>query len=244
MPAPFSPAAPSRAPVGGTRALTPYDLAPDRQPRIFAHLVRIEAGGEDGGSVPLADGETPVGRVHGGNLFTQDLYLSPLHATFRSDGARMHVRDEGSLNAVFVRLKGETSLTNGDVLRMGQELLRFDSFADSESIEADDGTQLHGSPEPGAWGRLVEMIAPDDYGNVHMLRSPEVVLGRSYGDITFQDDAFVSGTHCKVAQRGDTAIVSDLGSSNGTYLRAKGETPLDDGDLVLLGQQLFQLRHK
>ena len=154
----------------------------------------------------------------------------------------MHVRDEGSLNGVFVRLKGEVALADGDVLRLGQELLRFVAFADSPSIEAEDGTQLHGSPEPGAWGRLIEMIAPDDHGNVHLLRTPEVVLGRSYGDITFQDDAFVSGTHCKVAQRGDTAVVSDLGSSNGTYLRAKGEVGLDDGDLVLLGQQLFQLR--
>lgn len=223
--------------------MTPYDLAPDRAPRIVAHLVRIEAGGEDGGSVPLADGETPVGRAHGGPLFTQDLYLSPHHATFRTDGRRMHVRDETSLNGVFVRLKGETALEHGDVLRMGQELLRYDAFSDAEPAEAPNGTQLHGSPEPGAWGRLIEMIAPDDYGNVHMLREPEVVLGRSYGDITFPDDAFVSGTHCKVAQRGDNAVVSDLGSSNGTYLRAKSEVGLDDGDLVLLGQQLFQLRH-
>jgi len=209
---------------------------------VVGHLVRIEADGEDGGTVPLADGETPVGRAHGGPLFTQDLYLSPLHATFRSESGRMHVRDEGSLNGVFVRLKGEVRLVDGDVLRLGQELLRYDAFVDSEPIETAGGTRLHGSPEPGAWGSLVEMIAPDDRGNVHMLRNPEVVLGRSYGDIRFPDDAFVSGTHCKVAQRGDNTTVEDIGSSNGTYLRAKGEVALDDGDLVLLGQQLFQLR--
>jgi pSer/pThr/pTyr-binding forkhead associated (FHA) protein len=210
---------------------------------VVAHLVRIEAGGGDGGTLPLLDGETLVGRDHGGPLFAEDLYLSPLHATFSFEGGKMSVRNEGSLNGVFVRLKAEAGLVDGDILRLGQEILRFETFADQKEIESADGTRLHGSPEPPAWGRLVEIIAPDDHGNIHMLRDPEVVLGRSCGDITFPDDTFVSGTHCRVSHRGDSAKVADLGSSNGTYLRAKGQVPLDDGDLVLLGQQLFQLRH-
>ena len=36
-------------------------------------------------------------------------------------------------------------------------------------------------------------------------------------------------------------ILSDLGSTNGTYIRIKEETALASGDFVLLGQQLFRV---
>ena len=61
------------------------------------------------------------------------------------------------------------------------------------------------------------------------------------GTITFPDDLFVSGSHCRLRRQQGQTILSDLGSTNGTYIRIKEETALASGDFVLLGQQLFRV---
>ena len=54
-------------------------------------------------------------------------------------------------------------------------------------------------------------------------------------------DGFVSGTHCKVSTRDGRFFLRDLDSTNGSYLRVKAEGILAQGDLILLGQQLFKI---
>ena len=51
----------------------------------------------------------------------------------------------------------------------------------------------------------------------------------------------MSGAHCIVSTRQGRFFLSDQGSTNGTYLRVKGEQTLNEGDLLLLGQQLFRV---
>lgn len=36
-------------------------------------------------------------------------------------------------------------------------------------------------------------------------------------------------------------VLTDLGSSNGTFVRLTGETDLVDNDVLLMGQQLFRV---
>lgn len=66
-----------------------------------------------------------------------------------------------------------------------------------------------------------------------------VVIGRSAGaDIVIADD-FVSGRHARVVPRDDTAVIEDLGSTNGTLLgghRVSGPTRLEAGDLIDIGK--------
>ena len=35
--------------------------------------------------------------------------------------------------------------------------------------------------------------------------------------------------------------LTDIGSSNGTFVRINGETDVIDGDILLMGQQLFRI---
>jgi hypothetical protein len=37
-------------------------------------------------------------------------------------------------------------------------------------------------------------------------------------------------------------VLTDVGSSNGTFLRVRGTRSLVSGDLLLMGQQLFRLQ--
>jgi hypothetical protein len=36
-------------------------------------------------------------------------------------------------------------------------------------------------------------------------------------------------------------MLTDVGSSNGSYIRVRGERTVRNGDLLLIGQQLFRL---
>jgi pSer/pThr/pTyr-binding forkhead associated (FHA) protein len=93
----------------------------------------------------------------------------------------------------------------------------------------------------GAWGRLAHGVGIDASASVWVLRRPEEQLGRERGEIVFPEDGFISGAHCKLVTRDGRFFLRDIGSTNGSYLRIKGEGILAQGDLILLGQQLFKI---
>jgi pSer/pThr/pTyr-binding forkhead associated (FHA) protein len=73
----------------------------------------------------------------------------------------------------------------------------------------------------------------------HLTR-PELVLGREEGDVTFPDDEFMSRRHAALRKSGQRARIEDLGSSNGTFVRVRGERELKPGDVLRMGDQLLR----
>lgn len=232
--------APQAAPVEGGRAAPAVQTAGAPS----AHLVLIHPDGTEGEIFPLNAGETTVGRSNPSPIFAEDPFLSPRHATFYFVQGQLYVRDEGSLNGVFLRIRAEVELFHWDMFRIGQQLLRFEEMSQVRPIMpgSGDGTTVMGSPVRGTWGRLASVVALDTTTSVWALRKPEVFLGRERGEMVFPDDGFVSGSHCKVAMRRGRYFLGDLDSTNGTYLRIKGEGIVTRGDLLLLGQQLFKVQ--
>jgi pSer/pThr/pTyr-binding forkhead associated (FHA) protein len=51
----------------------------------------------------------------------------------------------------------------------------------------------------------------------------------------------VSGSHAVLSDRNGRGFLKDLVSSNGTFVKAKGETVLRNGDLFLLGRNLLRI---
>ncbi len=79
--------------------------------------------------------ETIIGREVGDLVFTDDPFLSRRHAAIIVQGAtssskgqprRFSLMDLGSSNGTFLQLREEIRLKNGDHLRIGQQLFRFD----------------------------------------------------------------------------------------------------------------------
>lgn len=102
----------------------------DSQPR----LVRIEAGGERGATYPLPIGRTVIGRTEGDLAFADDPLLSGTHASIEvesttgEDGSRVVrcvLRDEGSRNGVYLRLREPRQLSDGDLIAVGRQVVRF-----------------------------------------------------------------------------------------------------------------------
>ncbi|MCA9603331.1 MAG: FHA domain-containing protein [Polyangiales bacterium] len=204
-------------------------------------LVVIRPDGTEGESVPLGSGTTKVGRNAGG-VFANDAYLSPDHATFTFDGDSLSVTDNGSLNGVYWRIEPEAPVTldDGTVFRIGQEIVRFSHLAAPKSAK---GVDVMGSPNPGFLGRIALITGRDSTGNAYCIPADGFHLGRERGDIIFPDDGYVSGLHCRIHREGSKVAITDVGSSNGTFVRVKGKLKLTSGMLVLMGQQLFRVEY-
>jgi FHA domain/zinc-ribbon domain len=207
--------------------------------RARLSMTLIRPDGQEGGVHELVLGANRIGRNYG-SLFENDGYLSPVHAelTLQANGTG-RVRDLDSLNGVFVKMTQEEELVSGQIMRIGQELLRFEFIGTPEPSA--DGTELMGSPNPGYWGKLIVIIGRDVTGAVFPLLGESISLGRERGEINFPDDGYVSGLHARVVLRDGRAFLSDLGSSNGTFIKVNGERAIGHESFVLLGQQLFRI---
>jgi pSer/pThr/pTyr-binding forkhead associated (FHA) protein len=202
----------------------------------------IRPDGTEGESFPLGDGATVVGRDSAGP-FASDAYLSPQHAEFRFEGDSVVVSDKSSLNGIFRKIDPEqpVPLATGAVFRVGQEILRFEALPEPEKTS--DGTELMGSPNPGFIGRIRLVVGRDGYGSSYCVPPGGMHLGRDRGDIIFPDDGYVSGLHCRIHGEPGDVQLTDVGSSNGTFIRLEEPTPLPTGTLLLMGMQLFRVEY-
>ena len=94
---------------------------------------------------------------------------------------------------------------------------------------------------PGKLGRLSLITGRDTTGNSFTIPAHGIHLGRERGDVIFPEDGYVSGLHCRVAAEAGRMFLTDLGSSNGTYVRLNDEREVRTGDILLMGQQLFRV---
>jgi pSer/pThr/pTyr-binding forkhead associated (FHA) protein len=209
-------------------------------PATRGRLILIRPDGSEGGAHTLYDGENIIGRGQG-PLFDNDAYLSPRHGEFLVGPTGMVIRDLRSLNGVFLKITQDEPLESGDIFRIGQELLRFEIISAPQPLE--DGTEIMGTPNPGFWGRLSVVVGRDVDGSAFPLFGDAVTLGRERGDILFPEDGYVSGQHARVSLRDGRFVLEDLNSSNGTFIRVRGERAVGPGAAILMGQQLFRISY-
>jgi len=233
------PSAPPPSAALAATALAPSLSPPLSPPR--GSLVLIRPDGSEGDSVPLGD-QTLVGRQAGG-VFAADLYLSPRHATFFFEGSQLYARDEESLNGIYIRIDRDlpVELRDGAIFRIGQELIRFSAVA--ATPVGPDGVEAMGSPNPGYVGRLSLVIGRTTTGNAFPIPPQGLHLGRERGDLVFPEDGYVSGLHARIHGEHGRVFLTDVGSSNGTFVRVNGRHPIRSGDLILMGQQLFRAEY-
>ena len=86
------------------------------------------------------------------------------------------------------------------------------------------------------------VIYGPDLGKKFNLEGPSYIIGRSSKCDIQIDQESVSRNHAKVINGGKTAIMRDLGSTNGTYVNDQliDERVLRDGDFVKIGRTIFK----
>lgn len=238
----FNVAAASNPPQGKSGANVPAANLGGSAPAVSVTLTALRADGSEAGSFVLPD--TPVTLIgrDTGSIFAGDSYLSPRHASVLISGNQVTVRDEGSLNGVYLRLRPQSpwQLKFGDMFRIGQEIIKLEALEGQSP--GPDGVVRLGSPREGYVGRLALVIGRDTTGNAFPIPRGGVHCGRERGDILFSDDGYVSGLHCRIAPEDNGQIyLTDVGSSNGTFVRLSRDHALSPGDILLMGQQLFRV---
>ena len=212
-------------------------------------LILLLPDGSDGGTYPLRQGETVVGRTQGNIRFVDDGYISPRHATFFTRDNQVMVRDDDTVNGLFVKLRGETNLQDKDLVLLGKQLLELTILRppkdNGDEIEIDltddKPPPTWGSPYGQYWGKLTQLMSGGRKGNTVLLAGENTDLGRERGDVTFPGDGFVSASHLRVAHRDGTVTAKDLGSRNGTFLRVRQEAQLRTDDILIIGEQLLRV---
>jgi len=206
-----------------------------------AKLTLIRGDGEDGVSFTLAGTDHLAGRGDCPISFPDDSYLSPIHANFRYANGQLVVRDEGSLNGVYIRITGTARVEPGTAILVGEQVLSVRPAPQPEDVPDSEGTYYSASMMRPATLEIVQQLKGGASGWVFRLAQASVSMGREGNDINFPDDPFISGRHAQVALAGAVLSVTDLGSRNGTFVRVTGEQVLKHGDYVFLGQQLLRV---
>jgi pSer/pThr/pTyr-binding forkhead associated (FHA) protein len=212
--------------------------------RDRARLVAILKDGSEGQTYPLSEEATEIGRKEGTIILPDDPYLSPRHARLTEQNGRYFLKDLASTNGIFIRIRDKSRLHHGDVLLVGQQVLRFEVLEESErglGPASQHGTLLFGTPEGSCIARLGQMTTEGIMRDYYHLRGQEVVIGREGPDIVFPDDPFMSRKHARISYDGGSRafVLEDLGSFNGTSLRFRGERELQSGDQFRVGNHLF-----
>ncbi len=210
-----------------------------------AKLILIRAEGDaamEGLSFALNAQEHIVGR-QGHLTFPEDRFVSPRHANLFYRDGKLVVKDEGSVNGVFVRLRGSIDLQPGDMFLAGEEVFRADATPKASDHPDPDGTYFWSSPKRPSPFRVVQILQGGAVGNVVCARDAGITIGREGGEMNFPTDVYMSATHCRVEAdpSGSKLVLTDLNSRNGTYVRMRGERELNHGDYIFIGKKILRV---
>jgi len=211
----------------------------------WGNAILVNRDGSDGQRFTLAGEYLVIGRSGADVEFADDRFLARQHARLeRATDGTVKVHPLDTLNGVFRKTDAPVELVDGTTILVGREVLRYERV-DAEETKVHPlvrhGVALFGSPPREPWGRLLQIVPSGGHRDVRHLAGEEIVLGREEGDIVFRDDAFMSRRHAAITWDGKRAQVTDLGSSNGTFVRVGGPTLLKHGDHVRMGDQLMRI---
>jgi len=239
-----APAPAPAAPPPAHAASTPPPIRPNAD-RPWGSLYSMRRDGTDGERHFLAGDWIEIGRPGAAaDLVFEDRYLALRHARIEQQaGGGCRVVPIDLLNGVYRRIRAPQAIAGGTQILVGRELIRFELVADGEREAAPlerFGMTMFGSPPRAPWGRLVQVLGSGGLRDVRHLHGTEIVLGREEGEIIFRDDEFLSRRHAVLKWQGGQCVLEDLKSSNGTFVRLHGPQPLENGDMLRMGDQMFR----
>ena len=209
-----------------------------------ARLTLLGESGEAVQSYTLDGGEAVIGRADADIRFESDHFMSPLHARLEQRDGELYLRDLGSRNGTWIFIDAPSKLTDGDLILVGSQLLRFRrlGYPGPHPPEA-DATRRMGSQIPTVDVAVLEQLRAD--GSVrdvfHLSPGRAVIIGRESGDWLFPYDATMSGRHAEIRTEDSEFFVHDANSRNGVAMSVRGERVLHKGQRLLAGDQILRL---
>jgi serine phosphatase RsbU (regulator of sigma subunit) len=125
--------------------------------------------------------------------------------------------------------------------------------ADSDALHVDDRTTLVVGPtarqDASREDRVHFLVVAEgaEHGRIIELGAEPVTIGRTPPCEVVLRDVELSRNHCRVILRHDGVLVTDLGSTNGTFVdgrRVEGAAPLLDGGYLQIGRHLLKYERR
>ena len=199
--------------------------APKTVEKPAAWLVGVLPGGMEEEERPLAaKSVTSIGRRDCDISFPDDTLMSKRHASIAVNDNGVVLRDDGSANGVFLKVRSDSksTLIDGDLLRAGRQFLLVRKGKKGFSLVHYD-----------AKGRELGQ---------HTLNPGTIIAGRKAPDLTLDaNDGTLSRRQLVFTVDEETLLVKDLASANGTFLRVRDSVRLRHGDGFQVGRQRFLL---
>lgn len=197
-------------------------------------------------TVMIETSDATIGRADGELRFSDDVYMSPVHAQLSFRDGQLYLRDLGSRNGTWLYQTEPYKLQDGDSVLIGSQILRFRrlGYPGPNPPEA-DATRRLGSVVPSADVAVLQQLRADGSArdSCHLSPARSVVIGRTEGDWLFPYDQTMSGRHAEVRSEDLEFIVLDLGSRNGIAVAVRGERPVKAGQRILLGDHTLRVEH-
>lgn len=210
---------------------------------LKGRLIVLKRDGSDGESITLSGETFDIGRSATSKAFPDDPFLAPRHVRFLAHAGGVRVRPLDNVNGVFVQIREPYELQSGDVFYIGRELIRFEMLGSDERDLApivEHGVRMFGTTPRESWGRLRQLTTAAVVRDVWHLSRAEILLGREEGDIVFPDDEFMSRRHALLSRLGARVRLEDQHSSNGTYVRLRGDRDVQPSDVLRVGDQVLR----
>jgi pSer/pThr/pTyr-binding forkhead associated (FHA) protein/ribosomal protein L40E len=218
---------------------------PEEEPPPFPARLVQESGPAQGSEFVLAHLENSIGGSAAHIGFGDDAFVAPHAATLAFVDERLVLRDEGSANGVYLRLREPTALQPGDLFVTGERLLRYDGPVEMpRGVDADP--PFLGAPRPqGSVARVTEVLAGARTGRTCHRSGPSITIGRAGCDLNFPADALLAARHAEVrlGEDGSATLADVAEGGTGVFLRVRPQQPveLQAGDVLRVGQQQLRL---
>lgn len=197
------------------------------------------AAGECAGrtSIILPKQSTLIGRGDDCDVLLDGETISRHHCTITRWGGAFVIQDS-SRNGTFVngqRIQ-QAQLKHGDQIRIGRNVLIV-----GLSSASGTGVLMHRDTTPleisGSMALPLIVIKGLEEGVTQPFSEDSIIFGRRADCQVILDADNISRTHATVTRRDDAYHISDLGSSNGTYLNEERivSAQLKDGDQIRIG---------
>ncbi len=206
-----------------------------------ARLTVVSGSAPEGLTWGLSGTSHVAGRSSGDISLSEDKFVSPEHATFLYRDGQLVVTDIGSTNGVYLRIRGPHSLQSGDWFRVGSQYFVFESLEQKDSYESSDGTHHFISPVRKGGFRIQQVLEGGKPGLSHTASSDEITIGGDGANIALPADNHLSSSHARVYAAKKGYALEDTDSTNGTYVRIRGEAALTHGDYVIIGDEVLRV---
>ncbi|MBZ5510708.1 MAG: FHA domain-containing protein [Acidobacteriia bacterium] len=207
-------------------------------PQIKYKLVQLRSDGRAGREFDISQ-RAVIGRTLGEITFPNDEYMQPVHARLLVESGQLFLEPVADADSFF-SLVGTYRLQHGDVVSFGAQVLEFhvDEAALAEASRT--GTGL-GELTAMLHGAVAEFVSLNPDGKRYPIREQQTTWGRTKATYTFPTDTAMSRSHAKVYHRGEDFFIEDVGSTNGTFVMARGKTPIPAGAVLSIGGQRLRV---